>query len=429
MAIRRDRAADGVRAFRHAAYRVLYVALVARGLQVWLQFVGLPLLVLALDGSAADVGLVTGLFLIPIAVVAPIAGVVGDRVDRRRILVALAAYGAGHGLVMAVLVALDLMTIPLLAVFAGLYGLLNAAEIPIRLAFIAQVVPRADLANGVVMGQFAFVTTRIVGPAVGGLVAAAFGLGALFGLIGVAGVVVAVATYLVRVPPTPRPEARVDPGQALVEGLRYAAATSGVRQPLILLGAASIFGLSFQVVLPLYAVERLGLDSQGFGLLLAVMGVGALIASLPLAYLDAAGARRAVFVASAAIAASILVLALTTLVPLAFLLVGVAGAASNAALSSASVVLQHAVRGALRARVLGLQAALFQGGQGIGGLGMGIATETFGVIWALIGGALLVALMTVLVWPTWRFTPDSVPDEGEPPTPGPGDPAPSEARG
>jgi MFS family permease len=426
---RGGRAAEGIRAFRHPAYRILYVALVARGTQVWLQFVGLPLLVLELGGSAAEVGLVTGLFLIPIAIVAPVAGVIGDRVDRRRALVAMAAYGAIHGLVLAGVVGAGSMTIPVLAVFAGLYGLLNAAEIPIRLAFIAEVVPRDDLANGVVMGQFAFVITRIVAPAIGGLVAASAGLGPLFGLIGLAGVVVALATYFVRVPTAAPAADGGDPGRALAEGLRYAARTSGVRQPLLLLGAVSIFGLSFQVVLPLYAVDRLGLDSQGFGLLLAVMGVGALVASVPLAYLDVRTARVGLIVASSAIAGAILVLALTTLVPLAFLLVGVAGAASNASLSSASVVLQHAVRGALRARVLGLQAALFQGGQGIGGVLMGLVTESAGVVAALAGGALLVAVATALVGPTWRATPEPADDEAGTPNRGPPGPAVPGARG
>jgi predicted MFS family arabinose efflux permease len=285
-------------------------------------------------------------------------------------------------------------------------------------------VPREDLANGTVMGQFAFVITRIVAPAIGGLVAAGLGLGALFGLIGLAGVVVAVATYFVRVPPAQHPtvaaaaaaaQAAADPARALADGLRYAAATDGVRQALLLLGAVSIFGLSFQVVLPVYAVDHLLLDSQGFGLMLAVMGIGALVASVPLAYLDEVSARRGVFVASAAVAGAILALALTSLVPLAFLLVGVAGAASNAALSSASVVIQHHVRGELRARVLGIQAALFQGGQGIGGLGMGLVTEAFGVIIAFVGGALLVAAATIVVWPTWRARPASSPPPEEPP--------------
>jgi MFS family permease len=423
-----SRPAEGVRAFRHPAYRILYVALVARGSQVWLQFVALPLLVLDLGGSAGDVGLVTGLFLIPIAIVAPIAGVVGDRVDRRRALVAMAAYGAVHGLVMAAVVAVDAMTIPLLALFSGLYGLLNAAEIPIRLAFIAQVVPRADLANGVVMGQFAFVVTRIVAPAIGGLLAATLGLGSLFGLIGLAGLVVAIATYLVRVAPSSAPGSGSDPGRALVEGLRYSAVTSGVRQPLLLLGAVSIFGLSFQVVLPIYAVERLALDSQGYGLLLGVMGVGALVASLPLAYLDPIAARRTVLVASIGVAGGVLVLALTTFAPLAFLVVGVAGAASNAALSSASVVLQHAVHGDVRARVLGLQAALFQGGQGIGGFGMGLATEALGIVAALVWGALLVGISTLVLWPTWRATPPE-PDPDAPPSRAPADRARPAGRG
>jgi predicted MFS family arabinose efflux permease len=279
------------------------------------------------------------------------------------------------------------------------------------------------------MGQFAFVITRIVAPAIGGLAAAALGLGALFGLIGLAGVVVAIATWLVRVAPNPRPATPTDPGRALVEGLRYSAVTSGVRQPLLVLGAVSIFGLSFQVVLPIYAVERLVLDSQGYGLMLAVMGVGALVASLPLAYLDAVTARRAVFAAAIGVAGGVLALALTTSAPLAFLLVGVAGAASNAALSSASVALQHAVHGDLRARVLGLQAALFQGGQGIGGYGMGLATEALGVVAALVGGAAIVGAATLVLWPTWRTTPPPGSDATPPPNRAPVDRARPAARG
>jgi MFS family permease len=402
MSSRSERAGEGVRAFRNGPYRVLYVAFGARGMQVWMQFVALPLLVLELGGSAADVGLVTGLFLIPIAAVAPIAGVVGDLVDRRRTLIVLGAYGAVHGLVMAALVVSGGMSIPLLAVFAALYGVLNAVEIPIRLAFIAEVVPKDDLANGVVMGQMAFVVTRILGPAVAGLVAAEAGLGALFALIGLAGVVVAVATWRVRVAGTPPAPAGRSPWRSLVEGLRYSAATNGVRQPLLLLGAVSIFGLSFQVVLPLYAVDQLALDRHEFGLMLAVMGIGALVATVPMAWLQPAGARRALIGSSTAVAVAVGALTITSHVPVAFAIVAIAGAASNIALSSASVALQDAVDGAVRARVLGLQAALFQGGQGIGGLLMGLATEAVGVGPAMLGGAVIVGLTTfvlVLAWP------------------------------
>ena len=403
MTSRKERAVEGVRALRHAAYRMLFVAFIARGFQVWMQFVALPLLVLELGGSAADVGLVTGLFLIPIAFLAPAAGMLGDRFDRRRTLIALAVYGAVHGLVMAALVFGGGMTIPLLAVFAGLYGVLNAVEIPVRLAFIAEVVPRADLANGVVLGQLGFTTTRIVGPAVAGLVVAAAGLAAVFAFIGLAGVVVAIGTYAVRAAYVePRVASGRSPWGALVDGLRYSAARRDVRQPLLLLGAVSIFGLSFQVVLPLYAVDHLGLDRHQFGLMLAVMGIGALLASVPMAYLTPAGARRALLGSSAAVGLTIAALTVTSLIPLAFIIVALAGAASNIALSSASVALQDAVDGFVRARVLGLQAALFQGGQGIGGLLMGLATDELGVIVAMAGGAVVVGVATawmVFAWP------------------------------
>jgi MFS family permease len=384
------RLTEGVSALRHPAYRILSIAFVARGIQVWMQFVALPLLVLALGGSVADVGLVTGLFLIPIVVVGPLAGVLGDFVDRRRLLIGLAAYGAVHGLVMAGLVVVGAMTIPLLAVFAGLYGLLNAIEIPIRLAFTADVVPRSDLANAVVLSQSAFTITRIVGPAVAALIAAGPGLGPLFATIGLAGVVVAVATTAVRVGDGPRvARATGWPRQALLEGLRHAASERDIRQALVLLGAVSVFGLSVQVILPVYAVDHLGLSEPEYGILLAVTGIGALIATLPLAYLRLAWARTVLLLAGLAVALTVAALASTTSVPVAILLTGILGAASTIALSGASIVVQYAVAGEIRARVLGIQAALFQGGQGIGGLLLGLAAETYGVVAAMLAGALV----------------------------------------
>jgi predicted MFS family arabinose efflux permease len=120
-----------------------------------------------------------------------------------------------------------------------------------------------------------------------------------------------------------------------------------------------------------------------------------------MAYLTANGARRALLVSSGAVAVAIGGLTGTTIVPVAFVAVALAGAASNVALSSASVALQYAVDGPVRARVLGLQAALFQGGQGIGGLIMGLATDEFGVAAAMLAGGLTVAVATVVTVVAW----------------------------
>ena len=404
---RADSIRRGVAVFRHRAYRVLYIALVARGLQVWMLFVALPLLVLELGGSATEIGIVIGLFLIPIAILAPVAGVIGDRVDRRLALVVLATYGAVHGLTLAALVLVGVMTIPLLALFAGLYGILNAAEIPIRLAFVADVVPKEDLSNGVVHGQIAFITSRVVGPAAAGLVVAGFGIAALFVLIGAAGVVVAGATQRTRpMRPYRRVVATTSPRAALADGLRYAGATRGVREPLLLLGVVAAFGLSVQAILPIYAIDRLHLDSHEFGLMLAVMGVGALVSAVPLAYLRPGSARRAMLAAAAGTVFAVGLLGATTALVPAFFLAAVAGAAGNVAITSASVAVQHRVAGPVRARVLGVQAAFFQGGQGIGGMAIGASTDAFGIVESMIGAAVILAVAAIVIWLSWpRSTP------------------------
>ena len=183
-----------------------------------------------------------------------------------------------------------------------------------------------------------------------------------------------------------------------MEGLRYSWAAVDVRRPLILLGSVAIFGMSFQAILPIYAVDQLRIPEHDFGLMLAFMGVGALLASIPLAFVRPVRARTTMVIGAALVAATVGALAVTDVASVAFPLAAVAGAAGNLFLGSVSIVLQDTVDGDVRARVLGLQAALFQGGLGIGGLAMGLATESVGLMTTMATGAVIVGLATVGMW-------------------------------
>ncbi len=367
-------------------------------------FVGLPLVIIRLGGGPVEIGVVSGLFLLPVAFIAPLAGVIGDRVDRRRALMTMAVFGAAHGALLAVFVLANAMTIPLLAGFSFVYGVLNAAEIPIRQAFVAEVVPMADLPNGIVLSQAALTSTRIVGPAVAGVVTATLGLVPLFVLIAAAGCITAVSMSTVRrYARDPEPlEPLVSVRRALADGFRYGLATPSIRGPLWLLGVASICGLSFQTILPVYATDRLGLDASQFGLMLALMGVGAILSAGPLAFIRPEHARQVMLVSAAIVSVSVAALAITQVVPIAFGLAMVTGSAGSVILGSVSVALQEAVPGPLRSRILGLQAALFQGGLGLGGMVMGFATDRVGIDLTMFAGAAIVGLMTLLTALAWR---------------------------
>lgn len=296
------------------------------------------------------------------------------------------------------------MTIPLLAGFSLLYGVLNAAEIPIRQAFIAEVVPMSDLPNGIVLAQAALTSTRIVGPALAGVVTATLGLVPLFLLIAAAGCITAISMFTVRrYARDPEPiEALVSIRRALADGLGYGWATSSIRDPLWLLGVTSICGLSFQTILPVYATDRLGLDASQFGLMLALMGVGAILSAGPMAFIRPEHARRVMLVSAAIVSVSVSALAITQVVPIAFGLAMVAGSAGSVTLGSVSVAIQEAVPGPLRSRILGLQAALFQGGLGLGGVVMGFATERVGVDLTMFVGAAIVGVVAWLAALAWR---------------------------
>src|SRR3990170_937584 len=257
----------GFVAMRHPNYRRYWFGQIGSLVGAWMQSVALPWLVLQLGGSPLQLGLVMAFMFGPSMFLAPLGGVLADRVDKRRTLIVVNSLAMLQALALFVLALTGVVEIWHVFLLAGVAGFVNAVEMPVRQAFVAELIPREDLTNAIALSSTSFNLSRVVGPAVAGVTIAAFGVASNFGVNAVSYVCVLVGLVLIRTDAlhrAPRPETFPSIRASLGEGLRYARATPTVLWPLVLLGGMAALAMNFQTLLPLFSRNALGFDSGGY---------------------------------------------------------------------------------------------------------------------------------------------------------------------
>ena len=390
---------------RHANYRRYWFGQIGSLVGAWMQSVALPWLVLQLGGSPLQLGMVMAFMFGPSMFLAPLGGVLADRVDKRRTLIAanfIAMLQATALFVLALTGVVEIWHVYLLALVAGF---VNAVEMPVRQSFVAELVPREDLVNAIALSSTSFNLSRVVGPAVAGVTIAAFGVASNFGVNAVSYLSVIAGLLLIRTDALHRAErpARFPSIRAsLGEGLRYARATPTVLWPLVLLGGVAALAMNFQTLLPLFTRNALGLDSGGYGALFATMGAGSLVGSLALAFATSQRPMlRLILGGGAAFLAFAFALGFVRDPMFAFPLVGAIGLSSMLMVNTINVTIQNSVPDALRGRVMALYVTVFAGTAPVGGLVAGGLAQAFGAPVAFSIGAALAGLVLAVV--AWRL--------------------------
>jgi len=388
---------------RHRNYRLYWFGQIGSLVGAWMQSVAQPWLVLELGGSPLELGAVLALMFAPSMFLAPIGGVIADRVDKRRVLMivnAVAMLQAGLLFGLAATGVVEIWHIFLLALLAGF---VNAVEMPVRQAFAAELVPAEDLVNAIALNSTSFNLSRVIGPAIAGLTIAAFGVAINFGINAVSYLSVLVGLWMLdsrAIRRVERPARFPSVRSSLVEGVRYAIATPTVLWPLVLLGGMATFAMNFQTLLPLFTRDDLGLDSGGYGALFATMGAGSLVGSLILAFITSQRPMMALILGGGAVFLVLeLILGLVRSPFAAFPLVAGIGLASMLMVNTINVTIQNSVPDVLRGRVMSLYVTVFAGTAPIGGLLAGALAQGFGAAFALSAGAILaVAVLALVAW-------------------------------
>lgn len=332
----------------------------------WMQMIAQSWLVLTLTGSSVLLGLVVALQALPVLLLGPYGGVVADRVDKRRLMIALQSVMGVQALALGALTIAGEIRFWEIAVLAAVLGANNAFEMPARQAFMLELVGPERLRNAVTLNAVMVNVARTVGPAVAGLLIAAAGEGICF-LVNAVSFVAVVASLLAldtggiaASPPASRSR-----GQ-LREGVRYVRGTPELVLPLVLMAIVGTLTYEFSVTLPVLARRSLGLGAEGFGYMTAAMGAGAVVGGLVVAARGRTGSRPLV-VAVAFFGVFVLAAALAPSFALELAALVLVGAASVSFVSVANSTLQLGSAPHMRGRVMGLWAVAFQGSTPIGG--------------------------------------------------------------
>ncbi|APV51708.1 hypothetical protein BWI17_19665 [Betaproteobacteria bacterium GR16-43] len=273
-----------LRALESPTYRRYYIGQAVSMIGTWVQSVALMWLAYKLTGSTLFTGLVGFVNSAPYLVISPIAGVVGDRLPRRKILLTVLALLMVQATTLAILTGLHLITPFSLATLALFAGICNAFETPTRQSFYVQLLERKeDLPNAIALNSILMNGSRLVGPSLGGLIIATIGETACFAINAFSYLAVLAALMNVRVVHKKPPRAATHPLADLAEGWRYAMGLLVVRRMLITLAAVSLAISPYTTLMPAIAVQTFGKGAELVGLFIGAVGLGAVISAVSLA--------------------------------------------------------------------------------------------------------------------------------------------------
>ncbi|HZJ27559.1 MAG TPA: MFS transporter [Acidimicrobiia bacterium] len=358
-------------------FRLFFVGQGVSQIGNWLTLVAQTLLVLKLTGNGVAIGVLAAFQFGPILLIGAWTGLVADRSDKRKLLFIVQVFAMAQTFVLAGLAFMDQPPLAAIYIVAAAGGVTLAFDNPARRAFVVEMVPTDQVNNAVSINSAIMTSSRIIGPALAGLLIATVGFGWAFVFDGVSYIAVLVALAMMRTSEL-RPSAVTERAKAQVRaGLRYVATVPDLWVPLAMMAVVGTFAFNFQVVLPLLVTRTFGGGDTAFTMLFSVISVGALVGALMTARRSFVGVRE---VAGSAVAFGVAMLAFAAAPNLAFAFpVGLfVGASSIAFLTASTAIVQLRASPEMRGRVLALQAIVFLGSTPVGGPILGYVSDTLG---------------------------------------------------
>ncbi len=348
-------------------YRLWFFGAMVSNVGAWMQRVAQDWLVLTVltHNSGVAVGLVTGLQFLPALLLSPWAGVLADRFNQRRMLMATQAASALLALGLGLLVVFGHVELWHVYVFAGLLGCATALDGPVRQTFVAALVPPASLPNAVGLNSASFNTARLIGPAVAGLMIAWVGTGWVFLTNSLTFVATIAALLLMRQRElAPNARAKRLPGQ-IREALRYVRGRADIVVIMVIAGVVSTFGLNFQLTTALMARTEFNRGPGEYGILGSVIAIGSLSGALLAARRKNPGVRLVIAAAFGFALATAVMSFMPTYLLYAIACIPV-GFAALTMMTAANATIQITTEPAMRGRVMALYMMVFMGATPIG---------------------------------------------------------------
>jgi MFS family permease len=384
----RERRLDTFRSLRYRDYRLLWIGTLFDSSGQWIQNTTVPWLVYNLTGSPFLLGAINASRALPLLVLGPLGGVIADRSDRKWLMLWTQVMLFVTALTMSIIIVTGHLQVWELFVFMGISGVAWAFNNPVRQSVVPNLVPKESLMNALALNSAGFNFTRIVGPAVGGLMLATVGAGENFMIQAVAYLGVASMVVQMRIPPVQRANT-VSVRENLVDGARYVWGEPRLRMFMMLALVPMVMGMPYQTLFPVFAKKVLHQGEIGFGLELAATGVGAVLGTLTIATMGTVR-RKGLMVLGAifAMGIAILMFSQSRSFPLSLGLLVISGAAQMVYITTNQTILQLMIPDHLRGRVMGIY-MLNMGLMPLGALFAGSVASAFGAptAAAIMGGS------------------------------------------
>lgn len=383
------------RALRHRNFRLFTLGQTTSLIGAWMQQLAVGWLVYRLTDSAFLLGVTAFVSQGPIFFLAPFAGVLADRFDKRRIVIATQTLMMMQAATLAALVLTNHVNVGLIIGLMAVLGAATGFDIPARQAFLIEMVgDKDDLPNAIALNSSMFNASRLIGPAIAGILIVTVGEGLCILINAVSYVAVLAALLAMRLPDRPPNTARLEVLRNVAEGVRYAWNSRPMRTILTLVAFTSFVAVPFTVLLPVVAsdVLRGGADTLGF--LTAAVGLGALSGALYLASRRSVrGLGKVITAAAVTFGAALIAIAISRSLWITLPLLTLAGFGMMVQMASANTVLQTLVADDKRGRIMSLYSMAFTGISPIGSLAGGAVTSALGApaTFALGGAGCLIA--------------------------------------
>jgi MFS family permease len=375
-------------------YRLFFFGQAVSLVGTWMQQIAMRWLVYRLTKSELLLGVVGFASDIPVFFLVPVAGVLADKFKRHRILAATQALAALQAFILAILVITDQVAVWHIVVLGGLLGVVNAFDIPARQAFLVEVVEKKeDLGNAIALNSFIFNGALLVGPLIAGVLIAFVGEELCFILNGVSYLAVIGALFLMNIPERKIASGNLQVGRGILEGATYAFRSVAIRSILLLVALVSFMGVSYMLLMPVFAEKVLHGGPRAFGYLMSATGVGALAGAVFLASRrNILGLGKVIVGAGIMYGIGLFALSLSHSLLLSLVIALVVGFSLMIQMASSNTILQTIVDDKKRGRVISLFVMARRGVESFGSLLAGAIAHSFGTPDTLMIGGIVCLL-------------------------------------
>jgi len=372
------------RALKHRNFQLFFAGQLVSLIGTWMQSTAQLWLVYRMTNSPALLGIFGFASQIPILFLASLGGYVGDRYNRHRGVIWTQTTAMILSFVLAALTLIGAVRVWEIILIAFFAGIVNAFDVPIRQAFLVQMVGKEDLPNAIALNSSIFNGARIVGPALAGFAIAWIGEGWCFFLNGISFLAVIIALLMMRLDKFEPRASKGSPLQNFVQGFRFAMSDRPIRSALLLLSLMSLLGMQYSVFMPIFARDILHGGPSRLGLLMSFAGVGAIVGALHFAgRTDYKGLVEWIAATSTTCSLGIVLFSQSRVYWLSAVALLAVGFSATSQMAATNTMVQGRVPDELRGRIMAVYATMFMGVQPLGALIAGGVAKRIGAPHAL----------------------------------------------